>query len=95
MESGKDQSLTSPDRPKLAQEFCRELRAFLVYAARRPDQYHFFKGELRRVNLKRFPYRLGLNLRPRKIRNRERERGRGARGGGFYGSLLTPVLEPR
>jgi toxin ParE1/3/4 len=44
------------DRPELAREFYRELRAFLVDAARRPERYHFFKGELRRANLGRFPY---------------------------------------
>ena len=44
------------ERPELAEDFYRELRAFMRDAARRPDRYHFFKTDLRRVNLKRFPY---------------------------------------
>ena len=44
------------DHPELADEFYRELRGFLLDAARRPGRYHFFKACLRRVNLKRFPY---------------------------------------
>ena len=42
--------------PELAQDFYRELRGFMPDAARRPDRYHLFKADLRRVNLKRFPY---------------------------------------
>jgi plasmid stabilization system protein ParE len=44
------------EHPELAQDFYRELRAFMLDASRRPGRYHFFKGDLRRVNLKRFPY---------------------------------------
>ncbi len=44
------------EHPELADDFYRELRSFLLDAARRPDRYHFFKADLRRVNLKRFPY---------------------------------------
>ena len=44
------------EHPELADDFYRELRSFLLGAARRPDRYHFFKGDLRRVNLRRFPY---------------------------------------
>ena len=44
------------EHPELAEDFYRELRGFLLDAARRPDRYHFFKADLRRVNLKRFPY---------------------------------------
>ena len=44
------------EHPELAEEFYRELRGFLLDAARRPERYHFFTSELRRVNLKRFPY---------------------------------------
>ena len=40
---------------ELAQDFYRELRGFLLDAARRPARYHFFRADLRRVNLKRFP----------------------------------------
>jgi len=42
--------------PELAMDFYRELRGFMLDAARRPTQYHFFKADLRRVNLKCFPY---------------------------------------
>ncbi len=28
----------------------------MLDAAQRPDRYHLFKGDLRRANLKRFPY---------------------------------------
>jgi len=41
---------------ELAQDFYRELRGFMLDAARCPRRYHFFKADLRRVNLKRFPY---------------------------------------
>ena len=44
------------EHPELAQDFYHELRGFMLDAARRPDRYHSFKGDLRRVNLKRFPY---------------------------------------
>ena len=44
------------EQPELAQDFYRELRAFLLDAARQPDRYHIFKADLRRANLKRFPY---------------------------------------
>ena len=40
------------EHPELAEDFYRELRGFLLDAARRPDRYHFFKADLRRVNLK-------------------------------------------
>ena len=41
--------------PELARDFYRELRGFMLDAARRPGRYHFFKADLRRVNLKRSP----------------------------------------
>jgi plasmid stabilization system protein ParE len=44
------------EHPDLAEDFYRELRGFMLDAARRPDRYHFFKADLRRTNLKRFPY---------------------------------------
>ncbi len=44
------------EHPELAQEFYRELRAFMLEAAQRPGRYHFLKADLRRVNFKRFPY---------------------------------------
>jgi plasmid stabilization system protein ParE len=42
--------------PELAREFYREFRSFILDAAARPGRYHFLSGDLRRVNLKRFPY---------------------------------------
>ena len=44
------------EQPELAQDFYRELRSFMLDAAHRPDRYHMFKADLRRANLKRFPY---------------------------------------
>ena len=44
------------DQPELADDFYRELRHFMLDAARRPYRNHFFKADLRRANLKRFPY---------------------------------------
>ena len=44
------------EHPELAQDFYHELRGFMLEAARRPSRHHFFKSDLRRVNLKRFPY---------------------------------------
>jgi len=44
------------DHPELAQDFYRELRGFMLDAARRPHRYHFFKADLRRTNLKHFPH---------------------------------------
>jgi len=44
------------EHPELAEDFYRELRGVMQVVAQRPERYHFFKGELRRVNLKRFPY---------------------------------------
>ena len=43
-------------KPDLAHDFYRELRALMLDAASRPQRYHFFKEDLRRANLKRFPY---------------------------------------
>ena len=44
------------EHPELAVEFYRELRRLMLNAAGRPGRYHFFKADLRRANLKRFPY---------------------------------------
>ena len=41
--------------PELAQDCYRELRGFMLDAARRPGRYHLFKADLRRANLTRFP----------------------------------------
>ena len=42
--------------PELAQAFYGELRGFMLEAAQRPGRYHCIKADLRRANLKRFPY---------------------------------------
>lgn len=42
--------------PELAQDFYSELRGLILESVRHPHRYHFFKKDLRRVNLKRFPY---------------------------------------
>jgi len=44
------------EHPELADDFYRELRHLMLDAVRRPYRNHFFKADLRRVNLKRFPY---------------------------------------
>ena len=46
----------SAEHPELAQDFYRELRGLILDAVRRPQRYYFFKADLRRANLKRFPY---------------------------------------
>ena len=33
------------EHPELAQDFYRELRSFMLEAARRPSRHHFFKSE--------------------------------------------------
>jgi plasmid stabilization system protein ParE len=42
--------------PELADEFYRELRAFIQKAAERPERFAIRERDLRRVNLRRFPY---------------------------------------
>jgi plasmid stabilization system protein ParE len=42
--------------PELADEFYRELRQFIEDAARRPESFAIREGDIRRVNLRRFPY---------------------------------------
>jgi plasmid stabilization system protein ParE len=42
--------------PWLADEFYTELRQFMVEAARRPISFAIRERDLRRVNLRRFPY---------------------------------------
>ena len=42
--------------PDLANEFYSELRRFIAAAAARPESSAVRKGEIRRVNLHRFPY---------------------------------------
>jgi plasmid stabilization system protein ParE len=40
----------------LANEFYAELRHFMVAAAARPESFAVCEGDVRRVNLRRFPY---------------------------------------
>jgi toxin ParE1/3/4 len=42
--------------PQLADEFYAELRRFMEYAVARPESFAVRERDLRRVNLKRFPY---------------------------------------
>ena len=42
--------------PELADEFYAELRNFMVEAANRPNSFAIRHGDIRRVNLNRFPY---------------------------------------
>jgi plasmid stabilization system protein ParE len=44
------------DKPELADDFYRELRRQFVLVVRNPFRNHFFKHDLRRANLKRFPF---------------------------------------
>lgn len=44
------------EHAELAQEFYRELRGLMLDAVQRPHRYHFLKADLRRANLRRFPY---------------------------------------
>ncbi len=41
---------------QLADEFYAELRAYFQDAAESPESYNIREGDLRRVNLERFPY---------------------------------------
>jgi len=41
---------------ELANEFYAELRHFMVEAAARPESFAIREGDIRRVNLYRFPY---------------------------------------
>ena len=41
---------------ELADEFYAELRHFMLEAARRPESFAIREGDIRRVNLHRFPY---------------------------------------
>jgi len=42
--------------PQLADEFYAELRSFIEKAAANPERFAIRERDLRRVNLKRFPY---------------------------------------
>lgn len=42
--------------PSLADDFWEELMAYIEIAAQSPNRFHFEKPNLRRVNLRRFPY---------------------------------------
>ena len=41
---------------ELANEFYAELRHFMIEAATRPESFAIREGDIRRVNLHRFPY---------------------------------------
>ena len=53
------QQAASPD---LADEFYRELRYFMEEAGRRPKAFPVREGDIRRVNLQRFPYHFLFRL---------------------------------
>jgi plasmid stabilization system protein ParE len=42
--------------PQVAQDFYAELRQFMVLAAQRPESFSIRERDIRRVNLRRFPY---------------------------------------
>jgi toxin ParE1/3/4 len=42
----------------LANEFYTELRHFMIEAAARPESFAIREGDIRRVNLYRFPFRI-------------------------------------
>ena len=42
--------------PQLADEFYAELRSLMVAAAAKPESFSIREGDIRRVNLHRFPY---------------------------------------
>jgi plasmid stabilization system protein ParE len=44
------------DTPELADEFYKELRHFMVEAGERPESCSIRQRDIRRMNLKRFPY---------------------------------------
>ena len=44
--------------PKLADDFCIELRSFFQKAAEAPEAYDIRERDLRRVNLEKFPYHI-------------------------------------
>ena len=48
--------------PKLADEFYRELRGLMHVASERPHSFSPRTGDLRRANLRRFPYHFFFRL---------------------------------
>jgi plasmid stabilization system protein ParE len=56
------------DVPELAGEFYKELRYFMVEAAERPESFSVRKHDLRRVNLRRFPYHFLFRIVGDKVR---------------------------
>lgn len=70
--------------PELADEFYAELRSFLIKAADTPESFSIRERELRRVNLRRFPYHflfriLGDTVRILVIRHHHRHPSFGSR----------------
>lgn len=53
---------------KLADEFWDELMTRIQAAAKNPEHFHLAGLDLRRVNLKRFPYHFLFRLLPGRIR---------------------------
>ena len=53
---------------QLADEFYSELRVFFQKAADSPESYDISGGDLRRVNLERFPYHFLFRIVPDRVR---------------------------
>jgi plasmid stabilization system protein ParE len=53
---------------RLADEFWEELQLFIQKAAEHPTRFHPSVRDLRRVNLKRFPYHFLFRVLPDRIR---------------------------
>ena len=54
--------------PSLADEFHAELISMLDQVLENPKGFHYFELDLRRVNLKRFPYHFLYRINPTSVR---------------------------
>ena len=54
--------------PRLADEFYAELRVLIDRAAEQPLRFHLAARELRRINLRRFPYHVLYDIHSAAIR---------------------------
>jgi plasmid stabilization system protein ParE len=54
--------------PHLADDFYKELRAFMVKAANQPLRFRIYEHDFRRVNLTRFPYHFLFRVKGDSIR---------------------------
>ena len=54
--------------PDLADDFYKELRAFMAKAANQPLRFRIYERDLRRVNLTRFPYHFLFRMKEESIR---------------------------